>query len=143
MAKKEETSTPEVKVKKKRGRPRLNKEPVVKEPKRRGRPPLNAPKVKKESYLTADTAPDRRKLLVRAAKIRGQINGLERVIFEEKSCEAIFNQATAIKGGVDALMKMILDEHLKKSFVLAETKAQREEQTAHLISILKSYFKQM
>ena len=63
MAKKEETSTPEVKVKKKRGRPRLNKEPVVKEPKRRGRPPLNAPKVKKESYLTADTAPLRQEAM--------------------------------------------------------------------------------
>ena len=131
---------PKEETKKKRGRPRLNKEKVVKEPKKRGRPrKMDKPK----SYLTPDLSAEKRKLLVRAAKIRGQINGLERVIYEDKGCEAIFNQATAIKGGVDALMKLILDEHLRHSFVPAETKAQREEQTAHLISILKSYFRQM
>ena len=145
-------------VKRGRGRPKIHKEPVIKVPKKRGRPRLseeqkaqnklnrqNAPKpkiIKKTNYLAFDMPASKRALLVRAAKIRGQVNGLERVIYEEKGCEAIFNQATAIKGGVEALMKLILEEDLRQNFANADTKAQKEEQIAHFISTLKSYFRQ-
>ena len=147
-------------VKRGRGRPKIHKEPVIKVPKKRGRPRLseeqkaqnrlnrqNAPKLKvvqkkATNYLAFDMPERKRALLVRAAKIRGQVNGLERVIYEEKGCEAIFNQATAIKGGVEALMKLILEEDLRQNFANADTRAQKEEQIAHFISTLKSYFRQ-
>ncbi len=158
----QETQTPQLQEaaeKRGRGRPKIHKEPVIKVPKKRGRPRLseeqkaqnrlnrqNAPKPalqkRQKNYLSLEMPAAKRALLVRAAKIRGQVNGLERVIYEEKGCEAIFNQATAIKGGVEALMKLILEEDLRQNFTNADTRAQKEEQIAHLISTLKSYFRQ-
>lgn len=91
--------------------------------------------------MTLDTE-KKRKCITRINKMRGQLKGLERVILEDRGCVDIFQQATAIKGSVNALMSLILNEHIGSHLLNASTKAQREQEVAELTNILKSYFKQ-
>lgn len=84
----------------------------------------------------------KRKLITRINRMRGQLKGLERVLLEGRACEDIFQLTTALKGSANALMAVILKEHIEEHLLNASTKAQREKEVAELLSILKSYFKQ-
>ena len=44
---------------------------------------------------------EKRKLLMRLRRIRGQLDAVERRIEEEASCAAILQQATACRGALD------------------------------------------
>lgn len=84
----------------------------------------------------------KRKLLTRVRKIKGQTIALENSLEGEPDCMKVLQQIAAIKGGVNGLMKEVLEGHLREHLGAEDmTQLQRTEEVEQVILILKSYLK--
>jgi DNA-binding FrmR family transcriptional regulator len=53
------------------------------------------------------------KALGRLRRIEGQVQGIERMVEEEKSCVDILLQLTAVQGAVEQVQKFLLGQHVE------------------------------
>ncbi|NCP64895.1 MAG: metal/formaldehyde-sensitive transcriptional repressor [Paraglaciecola sp.] len=85
---------------------------------------------------------DKKALLTRIKKIRGQTNALEKLLEHEPDCIVVLQQVAAIRGAVNGLMNKILEDHIRHHIGLAElSNEERANESEELITILKSYLK--
>ncbi|XEG73878.1 metal/formaldehyde-sensitive transcriptional repressor [Pseudomonas sp. abacavir_1] len=91
----------------------------------------------------AHTIRDKRKLLTRIRRIKGQSEALERALEkEEGDCAAVLQQIAAIRGAVNGLMAEVLEGHLREHLAAEErTPQQRAEDLDQVMSVLRSYLK--
>ena len=89
----------------------------------------------------AHVAHDRKKLLVRVRRLRGQVEALEKALAGEPDCMATLTQTAAIRGAVQGLMLEILDGHLREHVAAERNAARREAEIAGVQALLRSYFK--
>jgi len=90
----------------------------------------------------AHTIADKKKLLTRVRKIKGQSSALEKSLESETGCMAILQQIAAIKGAVNGLMKEVLEGHLREHLGAEDiSQKERKEEVEQVILILKSYLK--
>ena len=82
---------------------------------------------------------DKKRILTRVRRIKGQCEALERALEEGGSCSAVLQQIAAVRGGVNGLMAEVLEAHIQDEFG-GETAASREK-TADLMSLVRSYLK--
>lgn len=88
----------------------------------------------------AHTISNKKKLLNRVRRVRGQIEAVERLLQEEKECFDILQQIAACRGSINGLMAEVLEGHIRCH--IAEPKqAPRAEAVEELIGITKSYLK--
>lgn len=59
----------------------------------------------------------KRALINRLRTIKGHINGIEKMIEEEKSCEEILLQITAVKSSVEKVGYIIIEDHAKDCLI--------------------------
>jgi DNA-binding FrmR family transcriptional regulator len=90
-----------------------------------------------------DSAQDKekRKLLLRLRRIRGQIDAVERRIQEDASCVAILQQATACRGALDSFIAEVVEDHILEHMIdpslpRDDPRAQAAEE---LVEIVHSY----
>lgn len=90
----------------------------------------------------AHTIKDKKKLLARVRRIKGQAEALERALESGNDCSAILQQIAAVRGAVNGLMVQVLEGHMREH-LLAEnaTPQQREQDMEQLMSVLRSYMK--
>lgn len=90
------------------------------------------------------TVKGQRSLLARVRRIKGQADGLERLIEsgQDVDCGKILQQIAAIRGAVAGLMAEVLEGHLR-DHVAAEdiTPKQRLEEVDEVVAILRTYLK--
>lgn len=55
---------------------------------------------------------EKRKLLLRLRRIRGQMDAVERRIEENASCVTILQQATACRGALDGFIAEVIEDHI-------------------------------
>jgi DNA-binding FrmR family transcriptional regulator len=90
----------------------------------------------------AHTDVNKKKLLSRVRRIKGQTAAIEKSLEDGIDCMAILQQVAAIKGAVNGLMKEVLEGHLRAHLGTNEiTQEQRQEEVEQVISVLKSYLK--
>lgn len=89
----------------------------------------------------AHTQKDKKTLLTRVRRIKGQADSLERAIAEDAECSAILQQIAAIRGAVTGLMNQVLDGHIREHIGSADDPVQRQYEIDELLVILKSYLK--
>jgi len=90
----------------------------------------------------ANTVQEKRKLLNRVRRIRGQVEAIERELSEEAECSAILHTISACRGAMDALMAEVIEGHIR--FHVLDAKHQTEEQAQaadDLIDALRSYLR--
>lgn len=83
---------------------------------------------------------DKKKLLTRVKKIKGQINTIEKILEADSECFVILQQIAAAKGAINSLLNEVLKTHVKEHLLEANTKDKRQEEIDNLLMILKSYF---
>ena len=91
----------------------------------------------------AHTSKDKKKLLDRIKRIRGQLNGVEKAIEEELDCGDVLLTLAACRGAMNALMAEILEGHVLHQ-VLPQSGAPSEESqraAAELIEVIRRYLK--
>jgi FrmR/RcnR family transcriptional regulator, repressor of frmRAB operon len=91
----------------------------------------------------AHTTRDKKKLLDRIKRIRGQLNGLEKAIEGERDCGEVLLILAACRGALNSLMAEILEGDVR--FHLLPVNAKPDAQAAHaaeeLIEVIKRSLK--
>jgi len=88
------------------------------------------------------TSTEKKKLLARIRRIKGQSIALESSLEGPPDCLAFLQQIAALKGAVNGLMKEVLEGHLREHLGAEDiTPEQRHEEVEQVITILKSYLK--
>lgn len=95
------------------------------------------------SIAAQEKEKEKRKLLMRVRRIRGQLDAVERRIQEDASCSAVLQQATACRGALDGFIAEVIEDHILEHFV--DPSARRDDPRAlaaeELVEIVHSYFK--
>ena len=91
----------------------------------------------------AHTVTDKKPLLARVRRIRGQAEALERALLAEQDCNAVLQQIAAIRGAVDGLMAQVLEGHIREHLGPAAPAdgVQREADVEAVVRALRSYLR--
>ncbi len=88
------------------------------------------------------TVRDKKRLLTRIRRIKGQAEALEKIIAEETECSAVLQQIAAIRGAVNGLMTEVLEGHIREHLGAEEVSSiQRREDVEQVVRALRSYLK--
>ena len=82
-----------------------------------------------------------RNILPRVNKIKGQIDGVERMIKEKRYCIDILQQIYAIIGGLKAISIMILRNHIETCVSNAISSRNEKEKNKKIDEIIEIYKK--
>lgn len=88
------------------------------------------------------TIREKQKLINRIRRIRGQMDGVERMLEEEKDCSEVLQLIAGVRGALNGLMGEVIEDHVKMH-VAAEglPQKERDDGAAELIDILRAYLK--
>jgi FrmR/RcnR family transcriptional regulator, repressor of frmRAB operon len=91
----------------------------------------------------AHTIRDKKKLLNRVRRVRGQIEAVERLLEDEKDCVEILQQIAACRGSINGLMSEVLEGHIRFHLVDRDhnRKSHKGNAVEEVIGIAKSYLK--
>lgn len=91
----------------------------------------------------AHTIRDKKKLLQRISRIRGQVNAIENALKEEKDCSVVLLTLAACRGAMNSLMAEILEGHIRLHVLDPKRKPTSVQADAaqELIDVIKSYLK--
>ena len=88
------------------------------------------------------TAHEKKRVLTRLRRIRGQTEALERALEGGADCGAVLQQIAAIRGAVNGLMSEVMEAHVREEFGQpAADDARRAERVAELSTLIRSYLK--
>ncbi len=89
------------------------------------------------------TVRDKKKLLDRTRRIKGQIEGIERSLEEEKDCFAILQNVAACRGALNGLMAEIIDGHIQLHVIDPKRPHTHEQHEAadDLMKIIRTYLR--
>jgi DNA-binding FrmR family transcriptional regulator len=91
----------------------------------------------------AHTVRDKKKLLNRVRRIRGQIDAVEKALEQEQECSTILLSIAACRGAINSLMAEIIEGHIRFHVVDPDEKPTTEKARAaqELIDVVKTYLK--
>jgi DNA-binding FrmR family transcriptional regulator len=75
----------------------------------------------------------KKKILKRLSIIKGQVEGLGKMIENEKYCLDILIQASAIKNAISSIEREVLKNHLK-TYVIEQIKNNKEKKSSRRIN---------
>lgn len=85
------------------------------------------------------TPEDKKRVLVRLKRLKGQVEALERAVAAGTDCTLLLQQIAALRGASGGLMAEVLEIHLGES--LAPREAGAEEDMQAVMKILRTYLK--
>lgn len=91
----------------------------------------------------AHTVRDKKKLLNRVRRLRGQIDAIERALEAEQSCSDVLRLITSCRGAMNGLMVVVLEGHVRMH-VLDPDGQPAPEQTAaaeELLDVVRAYLR--
>jgi DNA-binding FrmR family transcriptional regulator len=93
----------------------------------------------------AHTIKEKKKLIDRVRRIRGQIDAIEKALEEEKDCSAVLHHIAGCRGAMNGLMAEVVEGHIR-SHILTKGSGQEDKQAQaeaaeELIELVKSYLK--
>lgn len=90
----------------------------------------------------AHTARDKKPLLTRIRRIKGQAEALEKAVKEGVDCLAVLQQIAAIRGAVNGLMTQVLEGHIREHLGAdGVSPQQRQRDVEQIVQTLRSYLK--
>lgn len=91
----------------------------------------------------AHTIRDKKKLLDRIHRIKGQVKYIERALDEEKGCSSILQTLAACRGAINSLMFELLKGHIQLHVLDPHCKVTsgQTKATEELLGVLKTYLK--
>lgn len=91
----------------------------------------------------AHTIRDKKKLLDRIRRLRGQIDAVERALEREADCTDLLHVLVACRGAMNGLISEVLEGHIRFHVVNPDIKPNSEQAraTQELIDVLKKYLK--
>ena len=89
------------------------------------------------------TIREKKKLLARVGRIRGQVEAIERALNEEAECERIMHMVAGVRGSVAGLMAEAVEDHIRTHLVDPERNpgALNAGAADQLIEVVHTYLK--
>ena len=88
------------------------------------------------------TIKEKKQLLTRVRRIKGQADALETALEQGGDCSAILQQIAAIRGAVNGLMAEVLEGHIREHLGVDDLPAeQRSRDLENVVAVLRSYLK--
>jgi len=89
------------------------------------------------------TERERDKLIARVRRIRGQIEGIERALVEDKGCYDVLQTVTAARGALNGLVAEMIEDHIRFHVLDPEekTSSRRARAADELVDIVRAYVK--
>src|SRR5690606_3159756 len=85
---------------------------------------------------------EKKRVLTRVRRIRGQAEALERALEAGADCAPVLQQIAAIRGAVNGLMSEVMEEHIREQFGQpADSAAQRQARVDEMTALVRSYLK--
>lgn len=85
---------------------------------------------------------EKKKVLARVRRIRGQCDALERALESGADCAPVLQQIAAIRGAVNGLMSEVMEAHIREEFGQPATSdTQRASRVAEMAALVRSYLK--
>src|ERR1035438_6798540 len=96
-----------------------------------------------ERWLLAHILRDKKKMLNRVRRIRGQVESIEHAIEREADCSEILHTISACRGAFNSLMAEVLDGHIRFHVMDPDQDPTSEKARAaqELIDVLRAYLK--
>jgi FrmR/RcnR family transcriptional regulator, repressor of frmRAB operon len=91
----------------------------------------------------AHTIRDKKKLINRIRRIRGQLAGVEKAVEAEQDCSAILLTIAACRGAINGLMAEVIEGHIRFHVVDPDQQptSERAKAAQELIDVVKAYLK--
>lgn len=87
----------------------------------------------------AHTITEKKKLLDRTRRIRGQVEAVERALENEEDCFAILRNIAACRGAMNGLMAEVMEGHIRSH--LGGKNREQAQAAQELIEVVRSYLK--
>ena len=89
------------------------------------------------------TVHEKKKLLARVRRIRGQVEAIERALDGEAGCEQVLHLIAGARGAMTGLMAEVVEDHVRSHLVNTDLypKALNAEATEQLLEIVRTYLK--
>lgn len=88
------------------------------------------------------TPQEKKRVLTRVRRIRGQADALERALEAGADCGAVLQQIAAIRGAVNGLMAEVMEAHIREEFGQpTTTDRQRTARVREMTALVRSYLK--
>lgn len=80
-----------------------------------------------------------RRIVNRLSRIEGHVRGLKRMVQDQENCPDVLIQVAAVRGALDKVARLILDEHLTGCVVRAAEQGNIEAEVAALQAALNRF----
>jgi FrmR/RcnR family transcriptional regulator, repressor of frmRAB operon len=89
------------------------------------------------------TIKEKKKLVARVGRIRGQVEALERALATETECARIMHMIAGIRGSVSGLMAEVIEDHVRTHLVDPDKNpdALNAEAADQLIDVVHTYLR--
>ncbi|MET4730828.1 DNA-binding FrmR family transcriptional regulator [Lysobacter enzymogenes] len=84
---------------------------------------------------------EKKRVLTRVRRIKGQTEALERALEAGSECAAVLQQIAAIRGAVNGLMSEVLESHIREELGQAVADRGREASIDEIAALVRSYLK--
>jgi DNA-binding FrmR family transcriptional regulator len=91
----------------------------------------------------AHTIHEKRKLLARVRRIRGQVEAIERALEGEAGCEQVMHLIAGVRGAMAGLMAEVVEDHVRAHLVDADKYpgALNSGAAEQLLEVVRTYLK--
>lgn len=91
----------------------------------------------------AHTTKDKKKLLSRVQRIRGQVEAIERAIESEQECAGVLQLMAACRGALNGLMAEVMEGHVRFHVLSPDdgTNSPQAKAAEELIDVIRAYLK--
>ena len=89
------------------------------------------------------TIREKKKLLARVRRIRGQVEAIERALDGESGCELVMHLIAGVRGAIAGLMAEVVEDHVRTHLVDSEKHpgALNTEAAEQLLEVVRTYLK--
>ena len=80
-----------------------------------------------------------RRIVNRLSRIEGHVRGLKRMVQDQENCPDVLIQVAAVRGALDKVARLILDEHLTQCVLRAAEQGNIEAEIEELKAALNRF----
>ncbi|PVY37605.1 DNA-binding FrmR family transcriptional regulator [Paraburkholderia silvatlantica] len=84
---------------------------------------------------------EKKRVLTRVRKVRGQLDALERALEEGADCAPVLQQLAAIRGAINGVMAGVLESHLREEFTHLAGSAESPGSIDDVVTLVRTYLR--
>ena len=89
----------------------------------------------------AHTLREKKKLLARVRRIRGQVEAIERALEAEVGCADVLQVIASVRGAMNSLTAEVMEDHVRFHVLNPARDAERARGAEELIDVIRAYLK--